>query len=133
MALGGVGNGYLRHVVKLMESGTNQFVVLYDDDVPLWEKAKTVATHLYGPTISSRIRGCANSSRNFKRKAMVVSWSAWLRLNTVCPPIQASRMHLYGVHSAHPRDPAVDGAEFLVVVCGEILTMPGVSPGACCE
>ncbi len=37
-----------QHVVKLVEGGTNQFVTLYDDDVPLWEKAKTVATHLCG-------------------------------------------------------------------------------------
>ena len=46
---GGAGTEDLAHkVVELVDSGASQFSVLYGDDVPLWEKVRTVARDLYG-------------------------------------------------------------------------------------
>ena len=36
------------HVASMADACTGQFVPLYDDAMPLWEKVKTVATKLYG-------------------------------------------------------------------------------------
>ena len=35
-------------VVKLIDSGHSQFRPLYDDDMPLWEKIRTVTREIYG-------------------------------------------------------------------------------------
>src|SRR5512134_3404803 len=37
-----------RTVVDLIEKGSNQFKYVYEDDVPLWDKIKTIATKIYG-------------------------------------------------------------------------------------
>ena len=36
------------HVVELCESGNAQFRTLYDDEMPLWSKAATIAKEIYG-------------------------------------------------------------------------------------
>ena len=46
---GGAGTEQLaRHVADLADSGKSQFAPIYDDDMPLWDKIKTVATRIYG-------------------------------------------------------------------------------------
>ena len=37
-----------QHVTALCDSGASQFRTLYDDDLPLWEKAATIAREIYG-------------------------------------------------------------------------------------
>src|SRR5690606_11078308 len=48
-AKGGAGIEELsRHVVELADSGQAKFKPLYPDDMPLWDKVKTIATEIYG-------------------------------------------------------------------------------------
>src|SRR6185436_4699233 len=35
-------------VVLLAENATSQFTLLYPDDMPLWDKARTIARSIYG-------------------------------------------------------------------------------------
>ncbi len=46
---GGAGcEDLARHVVDLVDNGQSNFAPLYPDDMPLWDKIRTVATQLYG-------------------------------------------------------------------------------------
>ena len=48
-AEGGAGAAEVaRTVVDLIEKGGSQFKFVYEDDVPLWDKMKTIATKIYG-------------------------------------------------------------------------------------
>src|SRR5436190_1600082 len=48
-AEGGAGAADVaRAVVDLIEKGNNQFKFVYEDDLPLWEKIKAIATKIYG-------------------------------------------------------------------------------------
>src|SRR5918996_1285444 len=47
-------------VVELIEKGGNQFKFVYEDDLPLWDKIKAIATKIYGAgdvTADAKVRG----------------------------------------------------------------------------
>ena len=83
------------------------------------------ASRSTAPRASSPTRTCATSSRNCRRRASATTRSASPRPSTASPPIR-----LKGAPSNHVvpiREVRLSaGAEFIVVVCGEIMTMPGL-------
>jgi formate--tetrahydrofolate ligase len=114
-----------KHVVSVCDSGKADFKPLYPDDMPLWDKVKTIATGIYG---ASDIVGDTSVRNQFKE----------LQANYGHLPVCMAKTqysfstdpNLRGAPSGHVvpiRDVRLSaGAEFLVVITGDIMTMPGL-------
>jgi formate--tetrahydrofolate ligase len=124
---GGAGTEELaRHVVGMIDEGTAEFKTLYPDDMPLWEKMRTIATRIYGADDISADQKVRNQIEQFQN-------SGFGKLPICVAKTQYSFStdpNLKGAPSGHVvpiREVRLSaGAGFLVFVCGEIMTMPGL-------
>ena len=115
-----------RHVVKLVEKGNSKFKVLYPDSMPLWDKVKTIATKIYG---AADIQGDAKVRQQFKD----LQDGGYGNLPICMAKTQYSFStdpNMKGAPSGHivsVREVRLSaGAGFVVVITGEIMTMPGL-------
>ena len=124
---GGAGADALAEaVVRLAESGTSQFAPLYDLDMTLWNKAKTVATAIYGADdiiaetrVRDRFRELqANGYGRFPVCMAKTQYSFSTDPNLKGAPTG----HVVPIRDVQ----LAGGAEFVVVLCGTIMTMPGL-------
>jgi formate--tetrahydrofolate ligase len=124
---GGAGTEDLaRRLVEVVEGGTSNFSPLYPDDMPLWDKVRTVAQSIYGADdivgdkrVRDRFRALEDSGfGNFPVCMAKTQYSF------------STDPALRGAPSGHVvpiREVRLNaGAEFLVVVCGDVMTMPGL-------
>ncbi len=126
-ARGGAGAEDLaRTVVALVESGAANVRYLYDNAEPLWQKMKAIATKLYGAseiTADTKVRAKIKrlEEQGFGRYPVCVAKTQY---SFSTDPL------LRGAPSGHVvnvRDVRLAaGAEFVVMVCGDIMTMPGL-------
>ncbi len=125
-AKGGAGAEALAHeVVRLAERGdTVKFV--YDDKDSLWDKMKKVATKIYG---------AADISAPAKIKQQLKAWEeAGYGDYPICVAKTQSSFSsdatLRGAPSGHMVNirevRLAAGAQFIVMICGDIMTMPGL-------
>ncbi|MDX1423702.1 MAG: formate--tetrahydrofolate ligase [Kiloniellales bacterium] len=124
---GGAGTETLaQHVVDLVESGVDQYAPLYDDELGLWEKVKTIAVKIYGAD---------DIIADKKVRQQIADYEAagYGDLPVCMAKTQYSFStdpNLKGAPSGHVvpvREVRLSaGAGFLVVICGEIMTMPGL-------
>ena len=123
---GGAGAKELAEtVVKTIDESENNFDFLYPDDMPLWEKMETIAKKIYGASSISAPAKCKNKLMIFRRTDMVVFQYVLLRLNILFRQIhQNEGRHPIMKFQLERRLSA--GAEFIVMVCGDIMTMPGL-------
>jgi len=124
---GGAGaEGLAKAVVKVLETTKKDFHLLYPDEMPLWNKVKTVATEIYG---ANDVMG----DKKLREKFKVLQDSEYASMPVCIAKTQyslSSDPNLRG----RPRNfdvPMRDiklyaGAGFLVVMTGEIMTMPGL-------
>jgi formate--tetrahydrofolate ligase len=126
-ALGGEGAADLaRTVVGLIDRGGSRFRFVYEDTQTLWEKIRTVATDIYG---AADIAADAGIRRQIERLQ-----ADGYGLYPVCiaktqysfstdPTLRgAPNGHVVTIREVR----LAAGAEFIVVVCGDIMTMPGL-------
>ncbi len=115
-----------RKVVDLVEAGVDQFAPLYSDDVPLWDKVRTIARQLYGADdimadkkVRARFQELQDQGYGHFPVCMAKTQYSF-----------STDPNLKGAPSGHMlpvRELRISaGAEFLVVICGEIMTMPGL-------
>jgi len=125
-AHGGKGAEELAHeVVAMLGQSDNNFKFLYQDEEPLLEKITAVATKLYG---------AKDVVADKKVLAKIQRFSETHANIPVCmaktPYSFSSDPSLRGAASGHTltiRDVRLSrGAEFLVALCGDIMTMPGL-------
>ena len=124
---GGAGTEQLAaHVADLADSGSSQFAPIYDDDMPLWDKIKTVATRIYGADdiiADKKVRTQINDFQNngFGHFPICIAKTQYSF---------STDPDLKGAPSGHVlpvREVRISaGAGFMVVICGEIMTMPGL-------
>ena len=114
------------YVVKMADSDASQFAPLYEDAMPLWDKAKTVATKLYGADDVIADKKVRNQFADLQD-------AGYGHLPVCMAKTQYSFStdpNLKGAPSGHVvpiREVRLSaGAGFVVVVCGEIMTMPGL-------
>ncbi|WP_417458479.1 formate--tetrahydrofolate ligase [Kordiimonas sp.] len=125
-ANGGAGAEELaRAVVKLVDEGGSEFEPLYSDDVHLWNKIHTVATELYGASdiiadkkVREQIRTLEADYGHFPVCIAKTQYSFSTDPNLKGAPTG----HVVPIREVR----LSAGAEFLVVVCGDIMTMPGL-------
>src|SRR5262249_11457943 len=102
------------------------FRLLYPDEMPLWDKMRTIATEIYGAsdviadkTVRARFREL--DEQGYGAFPICVAKTQYSF---------STDPNLKGAPSGHVvpvRERRVaSGAEFLVVICGEIMTMPGL-------
>lgn len=119
-------------VAKLADSGASQFKTLYDDELPLFAKVETIAKTLYHADevqADQKVRDSLSWYQNngFGNLPVCIAKTQY---SFSTDPL------LLGApdgHSMSIREVRLSaGAEFLVVVCGAIMTMPGLprSPAA---
>ena len=115
-----------RKVVELSESGTQQFRYLYEDTTSLWEKVSTIAKSIYG---ASEIVADEIVRDQFK----LYEADGYGKFPICMAKTQYSFStdpNLKGAPSGHVvpiREIRLSaGAEFIVVVTGEIMSMPGL-------
>ncbi len=115
-----------RHVVELAESGQANFKPLYEDSLPLWEKVEVIATKLYG--------AAGISADDAVRKRFEDLQAGGYGHFPICMAKTqysfSTDPNLKGAPEGHVvpvREVRLSGgAEFLVVVIGAIMTMPGL-------
>lgn len=124
---GSKGTEALAHkVVEIAEAGTAQFRPLYDDAMPLWEKARTIARALYGAEDIIGDKVVRDHFRQYEEMGygrLPVCMAKTQYSFSTDPNLKgAPTGHVVPVREVR----LAAGAEFLVVVCGEIMTMPGL-------
>ncbi len=124
---GGKGTEDLaRHVVELCDSGKAKFKPLYPDEMPLWDKIRTIATELYGASDISADATVRNQLKDFEA-------NGYGHLPICMAKTQYSfstNPNLRGAPTGHVvniREVILSaGAEFVVAVCGDLMRMPGL-------
>ncbi|MBG6082788.1 formate--tetrahydrofolate ligase [Rubrivivax gelatinosus] len=125
-AEGGAGAEDLaREVVRLFEQpSTPRFV--YDDDDTLWEKLRKVATRVYGAAdveapaaVRARIEHL--QAEGYGRWPICIAKTQY-SFSTDAKRRGAPSGHVLDVREVR----LAAGAEFIVMVCGDVMTMPGL-------
>jgi formate--tetrahydrofolate ligase len=126
-ALGGEGAIDLANaVVKTIDTKPSDFEPLYPDDMPLWDKARTIAQEIYGAEDIT-------ADKAVKDKFAELEKQGFGKLPICVAKTQYSFTtdpNAKGVPLGHTipiREVRLSaGAEFVVVICGDIMTMPGL-------
>ena len=113
-------------VVKTIETTPSQFKPLYTDDTPLWRKAQTIAREIYGADdiigdqkIRDRFREL--QEQGYGHFPICVAKTQYSF--TTDPDRKGAPKH----HVVPIREVRLSaGAEFIVAICGDIMTMPGL-------
>ncbi len=126
-ANGGAGTKELaEHVVKLADSGKAKFKPLYPDNMKLEEKVRTVAQKIYGAkdiSIDATVaRQFADLEAGGYGKFPVCMAKTQYSFSTDPDAKGAPTGHIVPIRELR----LSAGAEFVVVVTGEIMTMPGL-------
>ena len=124
---GGAGTEELaQEVVSLVDTGHGNFAPLYPDDMPIWEKIKTVATRLYRADdiiADNKIRDQIISLQNSGYGHFPVCIAKTQYSFSTDPTLKgAPTGHVVAIREVR----LSAGAGFIVVVCGDIMTMPGL-------
>ena len=124
---GGAGAKELAEtVVNTIDNSENNFNYLYPDDMSLWDKMETIAKKIYGASSIS-------APANVKKQIDELQANGYGSFPVCVAKTQYSFStdpSLRGAPSNHEipiREVRLSaGAEFIVMVCGDIMTMPGL-------
>ncbi len=115
-----------KHVVGLAESGKADFKPAYPDEMSLWDKVKTIATKLY----DARDIEADKSVRDRFKELQTAGFGHFPVCMAKTQYSFSTDPNLKGAPTGHTvtiREVRLSaGAEFIVVVCGDIMTMPGL-------
>ena len=118
-------------VVELANSNLTKYKSLYENSLSLWEKIETIAKSIYGAEeiiadkkVRDQIREYQQNYGNFRICMAKTQYS----FSTDPKLLGAPNHHVVPIREVR----LAAGAEFLVVVCGDIMTMPGlpINPSA---
>ena len=124
---GGKGAADLaEEVVRVADSNSSEFKPLYDNKMSLWEKTECIAQSIYGASEIIADKKVRNQFKKLEDDGFgeYPICMAKTQYSFSTDPL------LMGAPSGHDvpiREVRLSaGAEFIVVVCGEIMTMPGL-------
>ena len=121
-----------RAVVKLCEQ-PNDFKYVYEEQATLWDKMKAIATKIYGAadiTADSKVRGQIKRLQESGYGHYPICVAKTQYSFSTDPQLRgAPSGHVVNVREVR----LAAGAEFIVMICGDIMTMPGLPkvPSAC--
>jgi formate--tetrahydrofolate ligase len=114
-----------KEVVALCERPSN-FKFVYPDEMPLWDKMKTIATKIYGASdiaADNKIRGQIKRLQDdgYGHYPVCVAKTQY-SFSTDAALRGAPSNHIVTIREVR----LAAGAEFIVMVCGDVMTMPGL-------
>ncbi|MCF8473554.1 MAG: formate--tetrahydrofolate ligase [Emcibacter sp.] len=124
---GGAGTIDLaHHVVNMVDDRESTFHTLYNDNISLWTKIQTIAQEIYGAREVVANQNIRTQIKQFQEQGM-----------GHYPICMAKTQYSFSTDpnlKGNPKDHVVpirevrlsNGAEFILVVCGDIMTMPGL-------
>jgi formate--tetrahydrofolate ligase len=125
-AEGGAGAADVaRKVVEIVEKGASNFRYVYDEKQTLWDKVKTIATKIYGAadiSADSKIRARMEELQKSYGHYPVCIAKTQYSFSTDPALRGAPSGHMVNIREVR----LAAGAEFIVVVCGDVMTMPGL-------
>ena len=126
-AEGGAGAANIaRAVVKVCDSGKSKLKLRYPDDMPLLEKIRTIAREIYRAKDISVDKPVRDQLANFESmgygKFPICVAKTQYSFSTNPDAKGAPTDHVIPVREVR----LSAGAEFVVAICGEIMTMPGL-------
>jgi formate--tetrahydrofolate ligase len=115
-----------RTVVQVIDSSPADFKFTYEDELPLWGKIEAIATKLYGASeVTAELK-----IRNQIKKLQEDGYGHYPVCIAKTQYSFSTDPQLRGAPSGHVinvREVRLSaGAEFIVVLCGDIMTMPGL-------
>ena len=115
-----------RTVIDLVEKVPSDFKFVYDDALPLWDKIRTVATRIYGAsdvTADAKVRAQIKKLQEDGYGHYPVCVAKTQYSFSTDPQLRAAPTgHVINIREVR----LAAGAEFVVMVCGDIMTMPGL-------
>jgi formate--tetrahydrofolate ligase len=113
-------------VTALADSGKAKFKTLYEDDMPLWDKVKTIATQLYGADDIIADKAVRNQFKRLEKNGFghLPVCMAKTQYSFSTDPTLRSAPSGHVIPLREVRLSA--GAGFVVVIAGDIMTMPGL-------
>src|SRR5262249_27063224 len=126
-AEGGKGAADVAHaVVKVVEGGKSKMKLLYPDDMPLFDKIRTIAKEIYRASDISAAKPVRDQLASFEAmgygKVPVCIAKTQYSFSTNPDTKGAPDGHTIAVREVR----LSAGAEFVVAICGDIMTMPGL-------
>ena len=123
---GGKGAVDLANVVVEMCEQPNNFKFVYDENMPLWDKMKTIASKIYGAsdvTADAKIRGQIKRLQEDGYGHYPICVAKTQYSFSTDPQLRgAPSNHVVTIREVR----LAAGAEFIVLVCGDVMTMPGL-------
>ena len=115
-----------RAVVKVIDEGKSKLKLLYPDDMPLLDKVRTVAKEIYRAKDVSADKSVRDQLASFESmgygKLPICVAKTQYSFSTNPDAKGAPVDHVIPIREVR----LSAGAEFVVVICGEIMTMPGL-------
>ncbi len=113
-------------VAEIADSGASQFAPIYTTDCSLWDKISTIATQIYRADEVVADKSVRDALRNFEAQGhghLPVCMAKTQYSFSTDPTLRgAPTGHVMPVREVR----LSAGAEFVVVICGDIMTMPGL-------
>jgi formate--tetrahydrofolate ligase len=113
-------------VVDIIEKKKSDFKFVYEESLPLWDKIKAIATKIYGAsevTADSKIRAQIKQLQESGYGHYPVCVAKTQYSFSTDPQLRgAPSGHVINIREVR----LAAGAEFIVMVCGDIMTMPGL-------
>ncbi|HXY22097.1 MAG TPA: formate--tetrahydrofolate ligase, partial [Burkholderiaceae bacterium] len=125
-AQGSAGAMELAEEVLRLCDQPNKMRFVYEDDASLWEKMRAIATEVYGAAdirADSKIRGQIErlQSEGYGRFPVCVAKTQY-SFSTDAKLRGAPTGHVVDIREVR----LAAGAEFVVMICGDVMTMPGL-------
>ena len=125
-AEGGAGAAELAQAVVQLCSAPSQFKFVYNDELPLWDKVGAIATKIYGAAavqasdkVKTQITNLQNSGYGHFPVCIAKTQYSFSSDTTLRGAPNGHTLQIREVRLAA-------GAEFVVMVCGDVMTMPGL-------
>jgi formate--tetrahydrofolate ligase len=124
---GGAGTQEIAaRIAEIADSGVAKFKTLYDDDLSLWEKIRTISKEIYGADDATADTAVMKQIEQYEADGygkFPVCMAKTQYSFSANPDLKGAPSG-FSVPVREVRLSA--GAEFLVVICGAIMTMPGL-------
>ena len=115
-----------RHVAEMIEHQKSQFRTLYDDNMQLWEKVRHIARSIYGAEDIIADKKVRAQFEEFE-KAGYGHYPVCMAKTQYSFSTDPQLMGAPSGHDVPIREIRLaSGAEFIVVICGDVMTMPGL-------
>ena len=126
-AMGGAGAADVaKAVVKVIDEGKGKLKFLYPDEMPLFEKIRTVAKEIYRANDATADKAVKDQLKSWEEMGfgkLPVCMAKTQYSFSTNPDLKGAPVD----HTIAVREVRLSaGAEFVVAICGEIMTMPGL-------